>query len=137
MNDGISIVERDDVRVMFRRTSDEREAIGRTWAAVEDTIGRLRGRRFYGAFDPETNEYRVCVQWREGDDAKALGLEDGALPGGGYARERLQGEPPAVYALIKPTFVRLARRPDRDPSRPEIEFYRRHDLIDLLLPVSQ
>jgi hypothetical protein len=25
---------------------------------------------------------------------------------------------------------------DRDPSRPEIEFYRRNDLIDLLLPVT-
>jgi hypothetical protein len=38
--------------------------------------------------------------------------------------------------LIQPTFERLAERPDRDPSRPEIEFYRRHDLIELLFPVA-
>jgi len=50
-------------------------------------------------------------------------------------RERLEGQPPAVYSLIKPTMERLAGRPDRDPSRPEIEFYRRHDVIDLLVPV--
>jgi hypothetical protein len=37
-----------------------------------------------------------------------------------------------LYGLIQPTFQRLAQRPDRDASRPEIEFYRRHDLIDLL-----
>jgi hypothetical protein len=136
MSDGTLIVDREDVRVMFRRTSDEQEAITRTWAEVEAAIGQLRGRKFYGVFDSGTNEYRVCVQWRDGDDAEAVGLEDGALPGGRYVRERLQGEPPAVYGLIQPTFERLAQRPDRDPSRPEIEFYRRHDLIDLLLPVT-
>lgn len=130
------IVERDAVRVMFRRTTDEQEAITRTWAEVEAAVGSLRGRKFYGVFDPEANEYRVCVQWRDGDDAGILGLEDGSLPGGRYARERLEGEPPGVYGLIQPTFERLAQRPDHDPSRPGIEFYRRHDLIDLLLPVA-
>ena len=86
-------------------------------------------------FDSETSEYRVCVQWQEGDDAGALGLEDGRLAGGRHVRERLEGQPPAVYRLIKPTMERLAGRADRDPSRPEIEFYRRHDVIDLLVPV--
>jgi len=131
-----TIVERVDVRVMFRRTIDEQEAITRTWAEVEAAVGSLRGRKFYGVFDPATSEYRVCVEWQTDDNAEALGLEDGWLPGGRYARERLEGQPPAVYGLIQPTFERLAQRPDRDPSRAEIEFYRRHDLIDLLLPVS-
>jgi DNA gyrase inhibitor GyrI len=86
-----------------------------------------------------TSEYWVCVQMREGDDpgALGLGLEEGTLPGGQYARERLEGDAPAVYGLIKPTFDRLAeQRSDEDVSRPSIEFYRRNDVIDLLLPVS-
>jgi hypothetical protein len=29
----------------------------------------------------------------------------------------------------------LADRPDRDPVRPQLEFYRRRDEIDLLVPV--
>jgi hypothetical protein len=132
---GQVIVERDDVRVMFRRTADEQKAITRAWSEVEAAVGSLRGRGFYGTFDPAINEYCVCVQWREGDDPEALGLEQGTLPGGRYARERLEGAPPAVYGLILPTFERLAKRPDRDPSRLGIEFYRRRDLIDLLLPV--
>lgn len=132
----VSVVEREDVRVMFRRSSDEQEAITRTWAEVESAIGALRGRKFYGVFDPETKEYWVCVQRRPEDDADALGLEDGTIAGGRYARERLEGEPPEVYRLIQPTMERLAARPDRDPSRPEVEFYRRHDVIELLVPVT-
>ena len=129
------VVERDDVPVMFRRVIDEPAAIRRGWAELEEAVGSLRGRKFYGAFDPTSSEYRVCVALREGDDPEALSLEIGTLPGGRYLQVRLQGEPPAVYDLIGPTFERLARRPDRDPDRPELEFYRRRDEIDLLLPV--
>jgi hypothetical protein len=134
--EGARVVERDDVAVMFKRVSDEQAAISRGWVEVEAAMGSLRGRKFFGAFDETRCEYRVCVQVREGDDAGALGLETGTLPGGRYAKVRLEGDPPAVYELIGPTFKRLATRPDRDPSRPGIEFYRRHDVIDLLLPVS-
>src|SRR5690348_18469460 len=113
------VVEREEIRVMLRRTSDDQASITRAWAEVESVVGSLRGRRFYGAFEPRTGEYLVCVEWQEGDDAGALGLEDGALAGGRYARERLQGKPPGLYRLIKPTMEQLAERPDRDPSRPE------------------
>lgn len=137
MTEGPVIVEREEIPVMFRRASDEQEEITRTWAEVEDAVGSLRGRKFYGAFDVTTSEYWVCVQVREGDDPGALGLEEGTLPGGRYARERLEGDPPGVYGLIKPTFDRLAEQcSDEDVSRPSIEFYRRHDQIDLLLPIA-
>ena len=134
--EGSRVVERDEVAVMFERVSDEQTAISRGWAEVEEAVGSLRGRKFYGAFDETRGEYRVCVQVREGDDPATLGLEAGTLAGGRYAQVRLQGDPPAVYELIAPTFKRLATRPDRDPTRPGIEFYRRHGVIDLLLPVT-
>lgn len=127
------LVERDDVSVMFKRVADEPNEIGRGMAEVEEIVG-LRGRKYYGAFD-DNGEYRVCVQLREGDDPQAFGLEVGTLPGGRYARVRLTGEPPGIYELIEPTFKRLSDRTDRDPSRPGIEFYRRHDVIDPLLPI--
>jgi hypothetical protein len=53
MSDGGVMVEREN-------TSDEQEAITRTWAEVEAAGGSLRGRKFYGVFGPETNEYRVA-----------------------------------------------------------------------------
>jgi hypothetical protein len=131
-----TLVVRHEVAVMFRRVADEQTAITRGWAEVEKAVGSLRGRKFYGVFDAAKGEYRVCVQRRDDDEPAALGLEAGTLPGGRYAQVRLQGEPPAVYKLIAPTFERLAQRPDSDPSRPGIEFYRRRDVIDLLLPVK-
>lgn len=120
---------------MFVRTADDQPSITRAWAELEESVGSLRGRKFYGLFDPLSREYRACVERRLADDPGVLGLEPGALPGGRYARERLHGEPPAVYALIAPTFQRLAQRPDCDHQRPSLEFYRRRDAIDLLQPV--
>ena len=128
------VVERAETPVMFKRVADEVTAIGRGMQEVEAAVG-LRGRKYYGAFNND-GEYRVCVQLREDDDPQELGLEVGSLPGGRYARERLTGEPPTIYELIGPTFDRLSGRPDRDPSRPGIEFYRRRNVIDLLLPVA-
>jgi hypothetical protein len=127
------VVERAETPVMFKRVVDEVSAISRGMQEVEEAVG-LRGRKYYGAFDNE-GEYRVCVELREEDDPQALGLEVGSLPGGRYARRRLTGEPPEVYDLIGPTFEQLSERPDRDSSRPGIEFYRRRDVIDLLLPI--
>jgi hypothetical protein len=130
------VVERPDVPVMFVRTADDQPSITRAWAELEGTIGSLRGRKFYGLFDPVGREYRACVELQPGDDPDALGLLRGTLPGGRYAQERLRGEPPAVYALIAPTFQKLAQRPDCDRQRPSMEFYRRRDVIDLLQPVG-
>jgi len=131
----LPMVERSDVPVMFKRCTDEQAAITLAWVEGEEAVGPLRGRKFYGVFDPISHEYRACAELREGDDPRRLGLERGALAGGRYARVRLTGEPPAVYALIAPATERLAQRPDSDPDRPSIEFYRRRDVIDLLQPV--
>jgi hypothetical protein len=130
------VVERDDVDVMFKRASDQQASITRAWSELESLVGSLRGRKFYGVFDPKTNEYRACVGLRDGDDPEALGLERGSLAGGRYARLRLTGEPPGVYARIRPAAERLAQRPDADREAPSIEFYRRRDVIDLLQPLT-
>lgn len=120
---------------MFIRTQDDPADMRRGWERLEGLVG-LRGRKFYGAYFPETREYRVCVESQQDDDAAALGLDSATLPGGRYLRVRLQGEPPAVYERIGPTFAELASTADTDHSRPSLEFYRRYDEIDLLLPVA-
>jgi len=129
-------VERKDTRVMFMRASaDTPEAIQQAWAEFETAVG-LKGRKFFGAADVGSHEYRVCAQLNEGDDPQALGFEAATLPGGAYLRVRLQGEPPDVYEQIPTAFSELARRGASDASRPSIEFYRSRDVIDLLLPIA-
>jgi hypothetical protein len=119
---------------MFLRTRDAVEDIQRGWARLEELVS-TRGRKFYGALDPPTGEYWVCVEAKPGDDPAALGLESGTLPGGRYLRARLRGEPPAIYEEIAPTFTELEKSVASDPSRPGIEFYRERDEIDLLVPI--
>ena len=127
-------VEREPTPVLFVRCADELPEMQATWARFEELVG-MRGRKFYGAYYPTTKEYRVCAELHEDDDAEVFGVETGELPGGRYLRARLRGEPPAVYERIGPLFAALIARQSPDESRPSIEFYRRHDEIELLLPV--
>jgi hypothetical protein len=130
---GFARVERDEMAVQFVRVPDALEEIGRAWNELESVVA-LRGRHFYGAYDPVADDYRACVEVREGDEL-APGLESGTLPGGRYLRARLRGDPPGIYERIKPTFDELMREAAADETRPSVEHYRRHDEIDLLLPI--
>ena len=126
-------VERDAIAVQFVRVPDGLDDIGRAWNELEAVVA-LSGRHFYGAYDPVADDYRACVEVREGD-ALAPGLESGTLPGGRYLRARLRGEPPGIYEQIKPTFDALVAQHTPDKTRPSLEHYRRHDQLDLLLPI--
>jgi hypothetical protein len=126
-------IERDEIAVQFVRVPDGIEHIRRAWDELEAVVA-LRGRHFYGAFDPVADDYRACVEVRE-EDELAPGLESGTLPGGRYLRAWLRGEPPAVYEQIGSTFGELTKQAEPDTSRPSLEHYRRHDEIDLLLPI--
>jgi len=128
-----SEVERDEIAVQFVRVPDGLDEIARAWNELEAVVP-LRGRHFYGAYDPAADDYRACVEVRQGDSL-APGLDSGTLPGGRYLRARLRGEPPGIYERIKPTFEQLLRHSQPDNTRPSLEHYRRHDEIDLLLPI--
>jgi hypothetical protein len=126
-------VERDEIAVQFVRVPDEVEHIRRAWDELEAVVA-LRGRHFYGAFDPVTDDYRACVEVREGDELFDT-LEFGTLPGGRYLRARLSGEPPALYERIGSTFDAMSHDVETDRSRPCLEYYRRYDEIELFLPI--
>ena len=69
------------------------------------------------------------------NDTSSFGLPTVTIPGGRYARARLRGEPPGVYERIGPTIAELESQVEVDETRPVIEHYRRHDEIDLLVPI--
>jgi hypothetical protein len=123
------------VTVMLERTRDELSAIQQLWPRFENLVG-LRRRRMYAMVDVRAGTYAACTPVREGDDPERLGLGTAILPGGWYLRARITGEPPALYERIGPAMQALealALPADRD--RPLIEYYRRHDEIELWVPV--
>jgi hypothetical protein len=131
-------VERDDLAVLF---VSERglpgEAGPRAWGRLESVLPDLTGRKCYGAFYPQSSEYRACVAIGDLAEDARLGLETTVLPGGTYLRARLRGEPPELYQRIGPTFDELSSAATPDLDRPSLEYYRRLGEVDLFLPVRQ
>jgi hypothetical protein len=129
-------VDRPGVDVMFVETDDTPASISAAWAQLERILGCcLQGRRFLGTFWPGTS-YRASAEIREGDIPDVLGLDRSVVPGGTYLSVRLRGEPPQLYARIPDAFGRLQAVAARDGTRPCIEWYRRRDEVDLLMPVA-
>jgi hypothetical protein len=128
-------IQREPVAVLARTTVDDLPHIQAAWPAFETLVG-LRGRKMYAQVDPRAGTYTVCTPVRAGDDPDRLGLEVATLPGGWYARGRLKGGPPEAYGRIGPGMAELEGLVDVDETRPLVEFYRRHDVIDLWVPVA-
>jgi DNA gyrase inhibitor GyrI len=128
--------EREDAPVIYAASAgtpqDIQGAAQRAWQGLEALVPP-RGRKAYGYWNPEALEYRACYSLEEDDHPEALGLQQTVLPGGRYRRARLQGDD--VYGKIGQTFDALAEGADVDDRRPWIEFYRRQDEVDVLLPI--
>src|SRR5947199_8974308 len=103
-----SEVERGEIAVQFVRVPDGLDEIRRAWNELE-AFGALRGRHFYGAYDPIADDYRACVALPEGEDLVPR-LELGTLPGRPYLRARLRGDPPGSYDQLSPTFDRMVHQ---------------------------
>jgi hypothetical protein len=128
-----ALVQRDDVRVKYVEVADVLAEIQVAWPSLEALVGELQGHHFLAAFDPVAGWYRACVEMR--DSPLDLELPECVIPGGSFLRVRLRGEPPAVYEEIGPAYHSLVASAVRDDTRPSIEAYRRHNEIDVLMPV--
>jgi hypothetical protein len=127
-------IDRQDVLVMERSTIDDLAHIQQIWPPFEHLVG-LRGRKMYARADLRLSTYTVCTPVREGDNPEFLGLETGTLAGGAYLRGRIVGEPSIIYALVGSGMKELQAMVQMDPTRPLVEFYRRHDQVELWVPI--
>jgi hypothetical protein len=120
---------------MFLQVADEPELIRQAWGQLERLVGSRRGRKFYGILNAAGGTYRACVELRDGDHAEALGLRQGVLEGGAYARMRLRQKAPAQHSDILAAFEELQESDGRDRGRPRIEYYRNSGEVDVLMPI--
>ena len=130
----ITKVEREDMPVLeVTRDGNPGEVAGAAMSDLEQALPSLRGRHFYGYYDPPANRYVACVEAQAGDPPA---ITRGAIPGGTYARARIFGDAPELYTRIGPTFDLIAGQVSVDRSRPWLEFYRSEHQVDLLVPVT-
>jgi hypothetical protein len=130
-----TIVTMQSIPVMYvagERGRPVPEQAPRAYERLEAKLPSLRGRRFYGAL--VEGEYRACVAIAAEDDPAALPHPTWTLPGGRYAREKI-ADWEAHRDRIGPAMEALRRRPDFDPTRPCIEYYRSQRELLLLAPV--
>lgn len=129
------LVYRANWQVRYIEGVDQPPSIRACWDELEGLLPSLRGRRFAGVFDAQAGWYRATVRQVD-EPAEAEGaLPVATIPGGSYLRLRMRGEPPDLYDRLPQAFDTLHATGRHDPSRPSIELYRSHGLIDALLPV--
>ncbi|MFD9700764.1 hypothetical protein [Lentzea sp. NPDC059081] len=126
------LINRDDVEVLEHTVADELDAMREAWDWFENLVG-LQGRKMFARVDETAGTYTVCTPRKPGD---SFSLTVGVLPGGWYRRTVLEGDPPALYGRIGPAMEELKASAPWDSSRPLVEFYRRHTVIELWVPVS-
>ncbi len=127
-------IERNDVTVLQQTTLDDLPHIEALWPSFEQLVG-LKGRKMYARADLGLGTYTVCTPLREGDHPEQLGVEVGTLAGGSYLRGRIVGEAPESYGRIADGMKELRSLGPTDEDRPLVEFYRRHDEIELWVPI--
>jgi hypothetical protein len=127
------LVKLDDVKVMFVVSPSGPQGAGEAFDRLEARLPSLKGRRFYGTL--LNGEYRACVALETQDDPAAMGLETWTIPGGAYARRKLERWSERLPEIGK-IFGALAAEYPRDPARPNIEFYRSEKELLLLMPVT-
>ena len=130
-------IDREDTPVMCvawpGAPDDIPSAAQRAWQDLEALVP-IQGRKAYGYWHPPAMDYRACFSLEDGDEPEALGLRRTVIPGGRYRRARLKGDD--VYERIGETFDALAEGAAVDGSRPWLEFYRRQDEVDVLIPIQ-
>jgi hypothetical protein len=108
-----------------------------SFAALESKVGSLKGRKFFGYYNPETEEYRACVALTDADkDDSFGGLAKWTVAAGNYVYEKLEKWNDNKNR-IGPTIEKLIRDNSGqfDPSRPVLEYYKTMDELRLLVPI--
>jgi hypothetical protein len=124
----------DPVTVMYVEAKGGLSGVGKAWSELESNLPSLKGRKMYGAYYGQDKVYRACVAIINDEEPKALGLPTWTIPGGKFAREKIENFASRVE-IIGETFESMEHEYKRDPNRWYIEFYRSQNEVILLLPI--
>jgi len=130
-------VSLEAIKVVFVESTNGLEGAGEAFKKLESRLSNLKGRKFYGTFQYPNGSYRACLALEDDDDPDLLGLDTWIIPGGNYAREKIENwserlwEIPQVFSALSQTYQGRV-----DPDRPRIEFYKSQKELLLSLPIQ-
>ena len=132
-----SYAELQEIPVLRVRADMKGKGPSAAFNLLESKLPTLKGRKFYGTFQPTRNgeEYYACVVRIDSDEPEKMQLETGVIPGGWYARSKLMDWEKNLSKLPS-LFHEMARTHDVDSNRPSLEFYRSQAEVYLFLPVK-
>jgi len=127
----------DETELMYLSVKGVSNAPG-AFAKLESKLPSLKGRKFYGYFNPDSDEYRACVA-RTAEDPRpeTIGLQQWTVPRGLYTYEKIDDWNSKKH-LIASTFEKMIKENESivDWSRPILEFYKSMNEMRLLVPVT-
>jgi len=107
---------------------------------LERAMSTLRGQKMYGVLYPgDPIRYFACLRL-DGVHSDDLGLERATVPGGRYGRRVVRdwnakvAELPDLFDELQADLVHAGCSIDQ--SRPLIEYYRREDVLTIMVPVT-
>lgn len=127
------LVTLDPVKVMFVVSPSGPQGASEAFDRLEACLPSLKGRKFYGTM--LDGEYRACVALEPQDAPAVMGLQTWTIPGGAYARRKLENWPEHTNEIGRIFGAQAAEYP-RDPTRPNIEFYRSQKELLLFLAAA-
>lgn len=109
---------------------------GEAFRKLEQVVS-LKGNKFYGVFDGSKNKYSACVATNETNRETVRDLHQGIIPRGTYGCVTITGSYEDIIRQIGPAFDLLRRTYQHDPLRPDVEFYKRHTEVIVMLPIRK
>lgn len=131
------VTELPEIKVMYVVSEDGAAGARNAFDKLESNLPTLKGRKFYGVIFgiPPEDKYWASVELNESDKPDGISYIVGIIPGGKYARERINNWNENLN-LIGEAFKQLSQKYEVDPSRPAIEFYRSMKDMLVRLPIK-
>ena len=137
----LNVTRLEDIIVARVRAEGGPAGPKRAFDELESRMSSLHGRKMYGVFygsGPEETYY-ACVKLDD-EHEDDMGFERGTIPGGRYARRRVDDWAGNEEQLAK-RFEELEKHCveaglELDPDRPGIEFYRSMRDMVIMVPVK-
>jgi hypothetical protein len=104
-------------------------------ALEKHLLHKLTGRKFYGVYQPATNEYRACVSRISTDDPIWFGLKTWVIPAGRYFREKIKTMPESISERKELVEALISGYGDKiNKKKPVIEYFEAENSLTLYLP---